>query len=214
TVSLRVNVGWLEATELGMPEKAEQTLRRALELAERMGVARSMASAKQNLGVALMRQGRLDDARTLLADTVVAFARSRDRRMEPGSRFYLTTLHTMAGDPARAEDEAQRALALARDVPTTRACSLAALSFALVAAGRAAEALVSAEEAQQILDTLGGIEEGEGLIRLALAEARHAAGLVDGAREAIAVAARRIAERAARIQDPEVRRSRLERAGE
>src|SRR5262249_56503706 len=78
TVSLRVNVGWLEATELGMPEKAEQTLRRALELAERMGVARSMASAKQNLGVALMRQGRLDDARTLLADTVVAFARSRD----------------------------------------------------------------------------------------------------------------------------------------
>jgi tetratricopeptide (TPR) repeat protein len=211
---LRVNVGWLEATELGLPESAEPVLRDALELARRLGIARSIASAQQNLGVALMQQGRLDEARALLEETVTAFARQHDPRMEGGSCFYLAELHTAAGRFTEAEAQAARALTLAADVPTTRACTLAALARARVAAGRPDAAVEAAEEAQRILDELGGIEEGEALIRLALAEARHAAGDLVGARAAISVARARLEARAAPMTDPEVRRAFRERQPE
>ena len=130
--------------------------------------------------------------------------------IEQPSRFYLTLLHARAGDHARAEAEATRALELAREVPTTRACTLAALSLSLVAAGRPGDALARAREADAILVSLGGIEEGESLIRLALAEALAAAGFVDEARERTLAAARRLEERAAVMTDPEIRRCFLE----
>ncbi len=205
--ALRCNVGWLEATELGLYAQAEVTLRAALATAVRMGLGRTIPAAEQNLGVALMRLGRLDEGRALLDGTVAEFVKQNDPRMEAGSRFYLCILHTLAGDLDAARTAGQRAIDLARDVPTTRACSHAVLARAELAAGRATEALGHARTAHQLLDELGGIEEGEALIRLAFAEALAAAGPPDEARAAAHAARARLDARAARIIDPDIRRS-------
>ena len=62
----------------------------------------------------------------------------------------------------------------------------------------------SAREAMDVLDALGGVEEGESYVRLTFAEALDANGDHDAAREAIATARVRILERAAMIHDPRV----------
>src|SRR5262249_45010237 len=158
--------------------QAERTLRGVLDSANRLGLAGQATNAQQNLAVALTRLGRLGEARELLEATVAAYRRQRSDRMEAGSQFYLTMLHTDAGDFARAAAGGGRAWGLAKDIPPPGACALAALSRALGGAGRPADALAAAAEAQAILNRLGGIEEGEGLIRIAYAEALRGAGRV------------------------------------
>jgi hypothetical protein len=65
-----------------------------------------------------------------------------------------------------------------------------------------------------VLDALGGVEEGESYVRLTYAEALDATGDRDAAREAIATARVRILERAAMIHDPRWKESFLERVRE
>jgi eukaryotic-like serine/threonine-protein kinase len=212
--SLGNSIGWLQATELGLHADAERTLRQSHELSVRLGLTRSISAAKQNLGVALMHLGRLDEARRLIAESADEFELAGDGRLAGGSRFYLTLLETVAGNLDRAEAEALAALELAREVPTTTACALAALSLALVAADRPQDALARARASYAIFEDLGGIEEGESLILLALAEALRARGDAHTARETIARARARLEERAARMVDPAIRRSFLEKVPE
>jgi hypothetical protein len=65
-----------------------------------------------------------------------------------------------------------------------------------------------------LLEALGGVEEGEAYIRLTFAEALDAAGDHDGAREAIATARVRILERTAMIQDAHWKDTFVERVRE
>src|SRR6185369_5540767 len=81
---------------------------------------------------------------------------------------------------------------------------------ALLSQQRPAPALKHAVEAMHILERLGGVEEGESLIRCV-----HAMALRDNGEEAeghrrIAEARRLLLERADRIKDPHLRRSFLE----
>jgi eukaryotic-like serine/threonine-protein kinase len=80
--------------------------------------------------------------------------------------------------------------------------------------GRPDEALADARKAAEVLAELGGIDEGEAQVRLTYAEALRAGGDIAGAEEAIAEARSRLLERAAKISDPELRRSFLERVPE
>jgi tetratricopeptide (TPR) repeat protein len=199
------SVGWLEATELGLHEHAAETLVRCHEMAQRLGIKRTISASKQNWGVALMRLGRHAESEKMLAETVAEFEAQEDPRMAGGSYFNLTMLHHAQGDHARGEAAAKRALELAHDVRTTTACSLAALARLLVAAGRPAEAVVQGQRAKEILDQLGGIEEGESLIRVAVAEALAAVGRTDEAKRAAKEALDRLQARAALMEDPVVR---------
>jgi hypothetical protein len=65
-----------------------------------------------------------------------------------------------------------------------------------------------------LLEKLGGLEEGDGLIRLMDAETRLASGDREGAARAVAEASRRMRERAAKISDATLRASFLERVPE
>ena len=65
-----------------------------------------------------------------------------------------------------------------------------------------------------LFDQLGGIEEGEALVRLAFAEALEASGDHRGACEAIAIGRTRLLERAGKLRDAEFRRSFLERVAD
>jgi hypothetical protein len=59
----------------------------------------------------------------------------------------------------------------------------------------------------ELLEALGGVEEGESLVRLVFAEAKQATGDAEGARAAIAAARERLLARARRVDDPAFRQS-------
>ncbi len=210
----RTNVGYANR-ELGAYAEAEIALREALAAAERMGLASLATIAKHNLGPVLAREGSLAEARALEEDAVASCVRQGDRWMEGGSRIYLAGILSSAGDFDGAEKQAHAALDAASGTPPLRAMALASLARLLVErGGRTREALGAAREAMDMLVGLGGIEEGESLVRLAYAESLQAIGQNEEAHIALMEAAERLVLRGEKIVDPRLRASFLERIPE
>jgi hypothetical protein len=92
-------------------------------------------------------------------------------------------------------------------MPLNRAESLSILASAVLGKGDAAEAHALASEGMRMLLELGGIDDGESIIRLVYAQSLHAVGRADEAAEAIRAAKERVLSRAGRIASPDVRAS-------
>jgi hypothetical protein len=86
-----------------------------------------------------------------------------------------------------------------------RLLALSTLAEAALAGGDAPAALALATEAAELLEEMGGAEEGEALARLVLARALDGSGRRADARSTIARAADRIRARAAKIAEPRIR---------
>ncbi len=209
--NVRVSVGYAHL-QLGAYADAERTLRAALIEADRLGLSGVSPSAQENLGMALAGQERWDEARIVAVAAVEAFRAQGNRHMEAGALIYLALMLAMSGDLESAEREARAALAV-DPPPPIRAHALATLAEVLVRRGDAAGALAAAREAIDLLDTLGALEEGEALVRLVHAEALHAS-TDRRAASAILDARDHLVDRAAKIRDPILRRSFLERIPE
>jgi len=195
------NLGFVYAT-LGSLVEAEAALRRAHATAERMGLGTIAPLALHNLGGVLVSLGRLDEARAAEEAAVRAFEQAGDPRLTGASRVYLSRILLAAGDAAAAEAEARKVTTAAASPPPLRASGLASLTRALLAQGRAGEAVVAAAEAVGLLASLGAVEDFEALIGLAHAESLFASGDHTGARAAITEACRRVLARAARLREP------------
>ncbi len=202
----RVNVGYAHL-ELGAFAEAERALRDSVVQAGALGLGIVQANAQHNLGMALGRLGRIDEAIVVEAEAERAFHEQGDRRLEAGSRMYLAVLRALGGDLAGAERDARAVIAMAApSIPGVHGHALAVLADVLLAAGRADEASAAAAEAMTSVDS-GALEAGEALARVTFAEARLALGDVEGARSAIALARDRLLEKAEKIRDPELRES-------
>lgn len=202
-----VDLGYTCA-QIGLYDRARTELESALSTAQRMGLQRVAAGCQQNLGLVLSYCGNADlipQARELEQEAARAFEVQGDRRMMGAAWTYLAIIQQRAGDYRSAEYEARRAVAVLDGVPPIRAFALAVLSRALLAQGRAADALPPAVEAMDLLTALGGIDDGEALVRLAYAETLNANGRTDEARKAGASARERLLERAAKIESPDWR---------
>ncbi len=208
-----MNVGYARLS-LGADVEAERALRAAVEQAERLGLHNVRAYGKHNLGLALGHQGKLDEGRAAEEEAIRAFAGQGDRRMEAASRIYLAMLHLLGGDAKAAAREAATVTEDASCSQPLRAGALSMLADARLAAGELDLALSAAREAMDILEALTGIEEGESLIRLTFAEALAAHGDLPAARAAFREARERLLRRAAKVGDPALRRSFLERVPE
>ena len=191
----RINVGSC-TNELGDWARAESSLRDALAQAERMGLGALVAQAKLNLGLALARQGQLAEALVVEREALATYARQGMRRLEGGARLYLGMIRLAAGDFEAATREVKAAIELLAAHPPVRAHALAVLSQIDLVRGEPRQALGPAEEAFRLLESLGGIEEGESLVRLVHAEALAAVGTEGEARAAIESAYERLAVRA------------------
>jgi tetratricopeptide (TPR) repeat protein len=209
----RSDLGFL-TIEVGAHDHAERVLREALAAAERMGLDYIVAAARSNLGTALARRGALAEARAVEEQALEAFRAQGNRRMEGASLIYLALILEAQGDLPAAERAATGALAALETSPPAACHALAALASIELALGRTAAAIAHADRAAASLADLGGIDEGEALVRLVHAEARRAAGDAAGAEEALAAARARLLERAERIKDPAWRRSFLDRVPE
>ena len=197
--------------ELGEYEDAVETLEAVGSVLERMGFDQLMGMNKANRALALAHCGRLDEAKRLCSE---AFATSGTPRHELIALIYLARILDLDADQALALAHAQRALDLARSFPVFRAQAHGFQARALLRLLLVDEALDAARQGMKILDELGGIESGEGILRLAHAEALHASGHHGEARAAIEEASARLLARAEKIADLAKRRSFLERVPE
>jgi tetratricopeptide (TPR) repeat protein len=198
--------------ELGQYVGATVELEAALVEARRMGLRSVAAAALQNLGWALGRLDRLDEAIASEEEAVREFRAQRDRRMEGGSREYLALLADRAGDLDRAEAEACRAVELLQPFGPMLPFAKATLASVLRDRGRTGDASAVASEAMDALAQYGA-EEGEAFTRLVHAELLHARGDSEAC-AAIAAARDRLLERAAKISSADARESFLARVPE
>jgi len=203
--------------EIGDYAAADRRLSDVISASDRMGLGNVAATARHNLGLTLARLGRFDEARTHERAAVAAFRASGNRRMEGASLEYLALIELDAGDSTAAIEAARGACAVAEVepiLPLNLSESLAILGQGLLAAGRPDEALAVARRGLEILEGLGGIDDGEAIIRLTVAEALFATGATDAGRAAIAAARERLLHRAARIPDEAMRAHFLQRVPE
>jgi ATP/maltotriose-dependent transcriptional regulator MalT len=200
--------------ELGDPAGSAAELQEVLGPALRTVGPRLAFVIRYRLARALACQGALSEARALAEQAVMDCA-PEDRWYGSHARSCLSLILIQVGDLRAAEVTAQEAVEASAVTPR-RCFALAVLGRARLLQGRAAEARAAAEEALRLLEQ-GGVEEGEALVRLVLAEAIHATGDIAAARAALAAAKRRLLDRAAMIQnaaDAGVRRRFLENVPE
>ncbi|APR79272.1 Adenylate cyclase [Minicystis rosea] len=209
--ALNAGHGYLE---LGAYEEAERILHEARAGADRMGLGSARAYADLNLGPALLGQGRIAEARAVASDVLALFQAQADRPREAIARTYLALILTHAEERSAAAREALAVADGADSTPAFRAYARAILADLHLAEERPVEALAEAERAMSILTSLDGIEEGESLIRLVYAESLAAAGDAQAARSALVEARDLLFARAAKILDPTLRQTFLDRVPE
>jgi tetratricopeptide (TPR) repeat protein len=202
--AVRSNLG-VAFVELGDYAGAEATLRVATAVADRMGLYHVGLSVLQNLGHVLAYLRQFAEARRVELRAIDGFRALGDPRMEGVALTYLAEITFLSGDLDVAEQEGRAAVVALKVAPPLRASALAVLARVLIQQGRTDEALEIAREAHQILESLGGIEEGESRVRLVHAEALEASGDYAGFITAIEVAQDRLYARAARISDVALR---------
>jgi tetratricopeptide (TPR) repeat protein len=188
--------------EIGALADAERVLRETMRDAERLGVARVRLHAMHNLGMVLALRGALAEGRAVEEEAIAGFMAERDLRIAAASRFYLARILMLQGDLDGAEREARASVEVSAPYAESSTVALAVLASVELCQGRGAEALEHARDAMDRLASLGQIEEGEGLVRLAHAEALRATGHTDEAQGALADARTRLLTRADRITEP------------
>ncbi|MGZ3450735.1 MAG: serine/threonine-protein kinase [Polyangiales bacterium] len=199
-------VGWCWA-ELGEYERAEAIVRDAVERCERLGVLQTKTYAQVNLGYVLSYRGAHQDAERVLLDAAESCRKASNPRLEGWALSHLAHDLRMRGELDRSIEMAIRAESLLAVSPGLRAWSRALLADALIAAGRADEALPHATRAMDDLVRLGSMLQGETFPPLVLAEARHALGDREGAERAILDARQRLNARAEALPDERWRAS-------
>lgn len=200
--------------ELGRWAIAEQQLEAVVTEAERLCLRNVVASAKNNLGFALARQGRQERALALLYESIQELERQSDLRMLGGACNHLAQVLLELGELDVAEQRAEQAVRVLGAFPPLLCQAMATLARVLLARGGAERAVAVCERAISLLDSLGSMADGEISLRLAHAEALEAAGHLDAAREALALARDRLTSRADAIGDAAVRSAFLEQVPE
>jgi hypothetical protein len=158
----------------------------------------------------LADRGALDEAHAVVSRTLAAWqARGFTAYEGPGHRILADVL-VRRGEPAAAEREVRAALPHLGFLPLDRMAATATLAAALLAQGRAADALVAAEDARAQYEAVGAFGYRGAYARLVHVEALEATGDHAAACRALAAARDRVIGNAGKIGDPELRRSFLE----
>jgi hypothetical protein len=185
--------------EIGDYAAAEATLRTVIALAERMGMNVIERYAKHNLSMVLARTGRLAEGMDLALEAARESDRASHRRGASFAWHYVALMHLMAGRPRQALEASGKALAAA--APPVRPLVEAGMARAHLALGENAVALELTTRGMKTLETLGALDEGEAILRLAHAEALHANGDRAAALESIVDAKERLVARASTFDE-------------
>ena len=198
--------------ELGQYERASRVLRRAIDHAERLELSFFIALYELDLVISLARSGHVDEAEASLT----SIGPVEDPRQEVSNSIYKAQIALFGHQFARALDRIDRTLESIDKVQVRGvwAYAQAVRAQALLAVERPQEALAAAQLGMDQLDKGIMMEEGEALLRLVHAEALHACGQRDRAKQAIKVARDRLLGRAELVRNAEWRTDFLNRVVE
>jgi serine/threonine protein kinase/tetratricopeptide (TPR) repeat protein len=186
---------------LGDFASAVELQREVLQRTDERGLFHLTTNARADLGLALSFLGEHEAARETEESAIAEFSARKNILMDGFSRASLAQIHLNAQRPTEARDAAAAALPTLQKAPAYRAYALALLSQAHRLSGETQEALERATQALELLQSLGGESYNELLIRVAYAEATHAASHPE-APAALALAQERLASYLGRIHDP------------
>ena len=209
----RVNAG-CGLSCMGVYGEAERELRQALDAGDRMGLRATTLLAKLNLGPTLSRQQRLDEAHTFALEAVAGYRAHGDALWEGIGRVYLGLILRQKEEYDAAINEVSEALVVVKSVPPLFAAALASLAYIHLSRRELHQARTAATEAFRIFKELGGVLEGEALIRLIYAESLKETGEHELAHAAITEARDRLLARASKIENPAWKRAFLNRVFE
>jgi len=193
---------------LGALERAERELRGSVEDGAFYG-----PSASRHLSClvgTLADRGSLDEAYEVASRMIEAWQAQGLRVQESQARAILAHVLFRRGEFAAAEREARVTLERLIFLSVDKVAAMATLAAALLAQGRAAEALAVAAEAMTRYAALGAFGFRGASARLIHAEALEATGDHAGACRALSTARERLRVQAAKIGDLTVRRGFLE----
>jgi tetratricopeptide (TPR) repeat protein len=193
---------------LGAYDRSEELLRRAR--AASSGTSIEGWLARILLSWTLADRGAREEAVAEAERTLGEGKDSTEMAQQGVSRLVLAHALRLRGDLDAAAREAEAALSFPPMMVLQRPTTLATLAAVRLAQGRAGEALAAAEEVLRAIDSSPVRLLNEALARRVHAEALLAAGDHDAARAALAKARDRLLAVAAKIHDPELRRSFLE----
>ncbi|WP_235880019.1 serine/threonine-protein kinase [Polyangium aurulentum] len=199
-----------DLTMLGAFEEAEDAITRAVAGAQPGSTGMLLSLCMQ--AWLRLEQGRLDEA-IALCDEVIAGAEAVDEGLIGLTARYAALEARMGrGESQRVLRELEALEEACRSLPYMELLHLTLRAAALLAEGRAAEAVEAGQAALGKVAALGmGHYHRHALLFLTHAEALSAAGRADEAREAIERGKADLLARAGRIEDPEARRQFLER---
>ena len=196
-------LGMAQADLFGL-STAEATFRAGLTVVEPLQEAAHFAFIAAPLTLLLVERGapeRLEEAHALARDILENVP---DSAMHTGRAYCaLAHIHLRREDLLTAEDCARKGREILRGMPALSPPAFVALIEVLLAQKRTAEARAVAEEGLELIRSLGGVGTIELRLRLAAAEARHADGDIDAAREAIEDAVKDLHARADAERIPE-----------
>jgi hypothetical protein len=187
--------------ELGAYRRSIPLMRTTLASAERLGLHNVQATASLQLGYATYFTGELDAAEERVTFALVACRAQGNRLMEGVALAYLAAIALARGDVAAAEGHVNASIAVVDGIGMARAFVDATLARVRLAQGAPGKALIAARAASKALAKVGERTARKGLVRLVLAEALHAAGHDDEAREALREARGRILARATELDE-------------
>jgi tetratricopeptide (TPR) repeat protein len=198
--------------ELGDPEAGAATMRRVLLVAQKLNEALVLSRTGVCLAFILCFHGPIAacDEAIQLADHTVK-TRGINSIYLGMAHDVLGHAHLRNGRIEAAEREARRALEVLVSIPVLRLSASATLIRVLLATERIAEARALADAGLTEAERIDGIGFAEVRLRVAAAEARHAAGDGHGACTALRSVLDHIVARADRITDPAWRASYLGR---
>jgi len=189
----------------GDSERAVAILTRTRDAAIANDLKNVRTSVEVDLGLALARLGRLDNAISLLETVSERCTRQGIVRLAASGRSYLAQALSWRGALADAESQAHLAVDVSRDHGPTRMLALAVLGDIRLKRGAPDDALKHANRAMAQLQIIGEAWEGESLVRLVYAQALAAVGQDKAARDALTAAHNRLQERADMCRDPAAR---------
>jgi len=202
---VRGNLGAV-CVEVGLYERACSELSETAREASSLGLVRLEASAWHNLGHALLRLGRLDEALEVEEMALRFFEAHGDDVWSAATRLYLARIHTAGGRPAQGLSEVARALpVLEARAASMQALALAAEAEAQLALGHADAALAATRRGFAWLDSHGSAGEGELLLRAVELDALAALGRLDDWPARAEWAAHALNRRADNLRNPGLR---------
>jgi tetratricopeptide (TPR) repeat protein len=187
--------------EVGLLEQAEEKLVEVIGTAERMDLGFVIAFSSTNLTMIRAYLGRFAEAREAGERALSLSRQQGDRRVEGATEFALSVAAFMESKLETAEQHARTAVRLLANIKPLFPAALASLARALLRRGKAGEALEYARDGYRLLVELGGVEDGEALIRLVYAECLLSVGEREAASGIAAEGAERLEQRASRIAD-------------